>query len=160
MILRLIMHCILLLCLCSCTRDSFAPEGVTSDEELYGLAKDSALHYYKNDTNTLGPAGNSPHGTFKVKFNSVAKAALDSTGELPIGSTFPENSLIVKFATSGHIAVMYKRPASPHAANNWLWSEYDNSGSTIVSVYKSGTSCTSCHSGSGHRDYVRLFDLH
>ena len=159
MIARFILYSIFF-CLCSCTYDSVVPEGVTTDEQLYQWSKDSALHYYKNDTNTLGPAGNSPHGSFKVRFNAIALAALDSSGKLPAGGIFPEGSIVVKQTTSGILAVMMKRSASPHAALNWLWAEYSTSGSTVISLNKRGTACTSCHSETGHRDYVRLFDLH
>ena len=134
-----------------------------TNEDLYEESKASGLTFYKNKDSILSPAGGSPHGTFKLKFNSAATVAFDSNGKLPAGGTFPNGSLIVKEVYSGGQIILYavmKKSDSEFAANGWLWAEYKPDGGTEYSVSKKGGACTSCHSGSTNRDLVRTFDLH
>lgn len=131
---------------------------------LYEEAKASGLTFYKNKDTTWPAKGGSPHGPFKLKFNSTAVAAFDSTGKLPAGVSFPTGSLIVKeIYENGSLtlyAVMKKEPGNKWAGEGWLWGEYDKDGDTKFSVAEEGSGCTGCHSTSPHRDYARSFDLH
>jgi hypothetical protein len=134
-----------------------------ADQALYNEVKASGYTYYQNGV-TLAGAPQSPHGSFKLRFNSVANAALDSTGELPAGSAFPTGSVIVKEVYDGsslHLyAVMKKDPSNENAGSGWLWAELNTDGSTEHSTGKKGDGCVSCHSNSPNRDFSRTFDLH
>jgi hypothetical protein len=137
----------------------------SADKELYDETLNGSYTYYQNSNTILNAAGNSPHGTFKLKFNGTAQAALDSTGKLPVGSEFPTGSLIVKEIYSGGTsltlyAIMKKAPGNVNAGSNWLWSEYKPGGETVVSVTDKGSGCISCHSGNVNRDLTNSFDLH
>lgn len=133
------------------------------DGELFTESTASTLEYYQNG-DVLSAAAPSPHGAFKLSYNATAAAALDSTGELPVGASFPTGSLIVKeVQTNGALsllAIMKKDPNHEQAAEGWLWAEYDPDGSVVISVSKKGKQCTSCHGGSPNRDFVRTYDLH
>ncbi len=134
------------------------------DKVLFGEVS-TANREYRNGA-VLSPKGNSPHGNFKLKFNLVAWNALDSTGELPSGSQFPEGSILVKeVVSSGNTtlyAIMKKQPSSVYNGNGWLWAEYHPDGSTAISVTKKGNEggCVSCHSNNVNRDMTNTFDLH
>lgn len=134
-----------------------------ADKELFDELTQSGYSYYQGG-NILSGVSPSPHGAFKLRFNSIAQAALDTTGELPTGASFPNESIIVKELYSGSnlvlYAVMKKDPSNKNAGNGWLWAEYETDGSTVFSISKKGSSCTSCHSGSPNRDLTRTFDLH
>lgn len=135
-----------------------------TNSALYEEAKASGLSYYK-DKDTIWPAaGGSPHGKFKLKFNSTARAAFGSDGKLPAGASFPTGSLIVKeIYENGNLtlyAVMKKEPGHKWAGGGWLWGEYETNGDTKFSVAEEGSGCTGCHSGGTHRDYAKSFDLH
>ena len=111
------------------------------------------------------PAAGSPHGNFRLKFNSIAAAVLTDSGRLPVGGEFPEGSLVVKEVMSGTsvalYAIMRKDTKSKYrSSENWLWGEYLPGGDVIVSAGEKGTQCTSCHSSGTNRDLVRSFDLH
>ena len=67
-----------------------------TDEELYEESLESGYQYYKNSPDTLTPASASPHGIFRVRFNTVAQKSLDATGKLPESSSFEEDAVIVK----------------------------------------------------------------
>jgi len=144
----------------SCKKDEDSKE----DEALFAEIA-TANSYYQNAA-VLSPAGNSPHGSFKLRFNGTANAALDSTGELPVGGSFPSGSLLVKEVvsngTTSLYAVMKKDPGSVYAGSGWLWAEYNPDGSTVISVTKKGTDgeCVSCHSFNTNRDLTNTFDLH
>jgi hypothetical protein len=131
--------------------------------ELYEESTATGLSYFKN-ASLLAGVSPSPHGSFKLKFNAIAQAALDSTGELPVGKTFPEGSLIVKDIYSGStlslIAIMKKDASSDYAGNGWVWVEFKPDGETEYSIEKKGEACTGCHSGTPNRDLTRTFDLH
>ncbi|MCX6273919.1 MAG: cytochrome P460 family protein [Bacteroidetes bacterium] len=144
----------------SCKKDKTDPD---ADNKLYSEATASGFTKYQNDT-LLSAASPSPHGSFKLRFNSTAAAALDSTGELPSGNTFPYGSVIVKDVYNGTdlklYAVMKKDPSSSNSGNGWLWAEFNPDGSVVFSTGKKGDGCVSCHSGSPNRDLTRTFDLH
>ncbi len=134
------------------------------DELLYNSALGNDFIYYQNG-DLLNPASPSPHGTFKLRFNALAAAALDTaTGELAMGNSFPTGSVIVKeIISNGNInqlAVMKKAPTNPNAGSGWLWGEYSTTGEVDFSISKKGVGCIGCHSSSANRDLVATFDLH
>ena len=134
-----------------------------TDDVLYMEVASSSFSYYQNG-NILSAASPSPHGSFKLRFNATAKAALDSTGELPSGNSFPIGSIIVKDVYSGSnlslYAVMKKDPSNANAGSGWLWAEFNTDGSVSSSTVKKGDGCIKCHSGLPNRDLTRTFDLH
>lgn len=133
------------------------------EEEIYDDFSKGSYSYYQGGV-ILSPAGPSPHGDFKLKYNSVAATVLDSNGELPTGGTFPNGSILVKEVySSGAInlyAVMKKDTESKFAANGWIWIEYSTDGKTVFSAKKKGDGCISCHSSGTARDQVKTYDLH
>lgn len=140
-------------------------DGFATDMMLFNEARATDLVYYVNTPGITAPASESPHGSFRVRFNSIAAAALDTiTGELPEGGTFPEGSLIVKDVYEGGslslYAVMKKAAHDPLAGANWLWAEIHTDGAVAFSASKKGDGCISCHSSGQQRDLVRVFDLH
>jgi hypothetical protein len=128
---------------------------------LFAEVTASGYTYYQSGA-TLPGLG--PHGSFKLRFNSVAAGALDSSGELPSGGSFPTGSILVKEVHNGSTltlyAVMKKDPANANAGSGWLWAEMGPSGAVVVSVTAKGSGCVSCHSLSPNRDLSRVFDLH
>jgi hypothetical protein len=135
-----------------------------TDSTLFSqMQSTTGYHYYKEGV-ILDPAQASPHTQFKLRFNQIAWAALDESGELPVGATFPEGSIIVKEVhTSGSLtlyAVIKKGSVHPDAAKGWLWAEYRIDGGVAYGIGQKGIGCTSCHSSGTHRDFVRTFDLH
>lgn len=145
----------------SCKKDKV--ESVDGDSDLYNEIAAGGFTYYQNAA-LLSAAGASPHGSFKLRFNATAQAALDSTGELPSGGTFPTGSIIVKEVHAGGsinlYAVMKKDPSNSNAGSGWLWGEYKTDGSTAFSISKKGDGCISCHSGAENRDLTQTFVLH
>jgi len=146
------------ICFFACAKDKGDVSGLFSDKKLFELAQNSTGHTYYQNGAALPAAGNSPHGSFRLRFNPKAFSALDSLGELPAGNVFPDSSLLVKEALSGNnvnlYAVMYKKQGA------WLWAEYKPDGETVYSLFKDPSGCTSCHSQTPNRDFVRTFDLH
>ncbi len=144
----------------SCKKDKANSD---ADNALYGEITAGGFTYYQSG-NLLSGVSPSPHGSFKLRFNSTAFAALDSTGELPTGSSFPTGSIIVKEIFSGSninlYAVMKKDPSNGNAGRSWVWAEFNTNGSAAFSASKKGDGCISCHSGSTNRDLTRTFDLH
>ena len=141
----------------SCAKDKGPVPFQVSDRSLFELVQHTAGSGYYQSGAVLPGAGNSPHGSFKLRMNSVAQRVLNSAGELPAGGTFPDSSLIVKelqLPGTTQYAVMYKDGAS------WAWAELSASGNAVYSVTSKGASCIPCHSGSTNRDLVRTFDLH
>lgn len=136
-----------------------------SDNVLYSEINSATYTYYVGTPTPLPSSGNSPHGFVRVKYNSTAFAALDTSGKLPAGASFPEGSLIVKdvySSANGDLttyAVMKKSPSSKNAGSGYLWAEYKADGSNIFSTGKKGDGCIGCHSGSGNRDLNRIFEL-
>ncbi len=133
------------------------------DKLLFKEINQSGYTYYQNG-NILPGASASPHGSFKLRFNATADSALDASGELPAGSTFPTGSVIVKEVISaGSIsvyAVMKKDPNNLYEGSNWVWAEFQPNGNAIYSSAKSGSDCIGCHSEAPNRDLVRSFDFH
>ncbi|HSH67898.1 MAG TPA: cytochrome P460 family protein [Bacteroidia bacterium] len=134
-----------------------------SDVQLYTEITQSGFTYFQNG-NLLNGVSPSPHGAFKLRFNSIAFAALDSAGKLPVGSMFPAGSILVKEVYTGNTlslyVVMKKDPSNENAGNDWVWAEFNTDGSVDFSVTKKGDACIGCHSGSPNRDLTRTFDLH
>lgn len=135
-----------------------------TSNNLFSESTSSNLKFYKNKDTLYSPAGNSPHGDFKLKFNSTALALLDSTGKLPKGVAFSYGSLIVKeIYKNGKLfmyAVMKKTTHSKFAYNEWMWAEYSPEGEEIYGIGLRGKACISCHQTGLSRDFTRSFDLH
>ena len=148
----------------SCRKENI--DSTVADKALFAEIKKSGYTYYVGTPGITAGVGNSPHGFERVRFNSIAQAALDTTGKLPAGNSFPAGSIIVKeifSSATGSIiqyAVMKKDPSSEVAGSGYLWAEFDSGGGIAYSISKKGDACISCHSGSTHRDLVRTFDLH
>lgn len=134
------------------------------NEELYESSKATDLQFYKNNDTIYSGAGSSPHGSFKLKFNGIAVAALGADGKLHTGATFPNGSVIVKEVYTDGVpslyVVMKKDSESKFQGENWVWGEYKLDGTTVYSVADKGASCISCHSTGTNRDFVKSFDLH
>ncbi len=136
------------------------------DTDLYNeIVSNTGYTYYVGTPGIKASSGNSPHGFERIRFNSIAQAALDSNGKLPAATSFPDGAIIVKdiySSASGSInlyAVMKKAANNSAAGHGYLWAEFETDGKTVVSISKKGSSCTGCHSGSTNRDLVRVFDL-
>ena len=148
----------------SCKKDD---EGTSTDTNLFNeISSTSGYTYYVGTPGITPGTGNSPHGFERVRFNSTAQAALDSTGKLPVGASFPTGSIIVKeiySSSTGSInlyAIMKKEPNNSSSGSGYLWAEIKPDASVTFSTSKKGDGCISCHSGSANRDLVRTFDLH
>jgi Cytochrome P460 len=138
----------------------------TTDANLYEAVKSSTGYtYYRNSDSIKASSKATAHGPwFRVRFNSIAKAALTDNGKLPVGAEFPEGSVVVKelYETQQgglkYIAVMQKNKNHVNAAGTWLWGEYEADGKVYNGLATKGSACLGCHS-SGDRDKVRLFEL-
>jgi hypothetical protein len=135
-----------------------------TDSTLRAETFDTRLIYYKEGAQ-LQPAPESPHGIFRIKYNSLAATVLDSQGKVIAGAVFPEGSLIVKevFNSDGEIvvdAVLKKSSGDPSAGENWLWAEYYRDGGIPFSIAFKGNGCISCHQQTPNNDLVRVFALH
>ena len=134
-----------------------------ADEALYGELSESGYVYYQGGA-ILPAQGGSPHGPFKLRFNTTAQAALDSTLELPVGSSFPNGSILVKELYSGSSLTLYvvmkKDNSDKYAEKGWLWAEFETDGEVVYSIGEEGGSCTDCHTATPNRDFTRTFDLH
>ena len=146
----------------SCTSsETPTPSPQDPDAALFAEVVASGYTYYQ-----AGAAlpGMGPHGDIKIRFNATAAGALDGTGELPVGNSFPTGSILVKEVHNGSTltlyAVMKKDPSNSNAGSGWLWAEYLPSGGVIASVKDKGANCVSCHSLTPNRDLSRAFDLH
>lgn len=138
-----------------------------TDTALYDRSKSaSGFTYYKNSDSirvSSSPSAHNPY--FRVRFNSIAQAALTDNGKLPAGGSFPDGSLIVKElydAPGGSLqllAIMEKTSSNSASGNGYLWAEFDQDGKAVFSTSKKGNGCISCHSNSGNRDLARLFEL-
>ena len=150
---------VLFLCF-SCTKDKI---DIDEDRMLFEGVMASGFQYYQNGNKLPGVAP-SPHGNFRLRFNEIAAAVLDSSGELPGGTEFPQGSIIVKEVYSGNnldvYAVIKKESSNAVAAKGWIWAELNPDGTTHYSAGNKGQGCTGCHSGAPNRDFTRTFDLH
>ncbi len=138
---------------------------VTSEDvEIMDEVMAGGLLFYQGNDVVLRASGNSPHGDFKLLFNQTAWDALDSTGRLPVGGTFPEGSMIVKDILRGGstdlYAIMLKKSSSSLSNQGWLWNEFKPNGSVVIGVSDKGDACVGCHRGNTNRDFVNSFDLH
>jgi len=135
-----------------------------TNDALYAESIAGDLKFYQNKDTLYSPAGNSPHGDFKLKFNAIALANLGADGKLPKGVAFSYGALIVKEIYSGGkislYAIMKKEQKSKYAKNEWVWAEYGPDGETVYNVGLKGKGCVSCHNAGATRDYTRTFDLH
>jgi len=147
---------IIFLAFSSCSKEKIS-------NNLYEESIASDLAFYQNNDVILTPAGSSPHGPFKLKFNEKVMSQLGSDGKLPEGATFKKGSLIVKEVYSGStlqlIAVM-KKDDSKYSGEGWLWAEYKPDGTAAYNISDKGNSCIACHSTSMNRDLTKSFDLH
>lgn len=134
-----------------------------ANHQLFDEATASGFTYFDNGDLLTGVSP-SPHGSFKLRFNAIAYAALDTSGRLPVGATFPNGSLIVKEIFTGTditlLAIMKKDPSSDYASNGWMWAEIKPDREVSFSLREKGDACVSCHNGSPNRDLTRTFDLH
>ena len=134
-----------------------------SDASLFDEINEAGYQFYQNGS-LLAAAPESPHGSFKLRFNSAAASSLDNTGELPENGKFKEGSIVVKEIYQNNslslYAVLKKAPSDAAAGNGWLWSEYALDGSVLYSIESEGAGCIDCHSDTPNRDLVRTFDLH
>lgn len=138
-----------------------------TDTALFDKSKSvTGFSYYKNSDSihvSSSPSAHNPY--FRVRFNSIAEAALTDNGKLPVGGSFPDGSLIVKelYDSPGGslqlLAVMEKASANSASGNGYLWAEFEPDGKAAFSTSKKGNGCISCHSATGNRDLVRLFEL-
>lgn len=135
-----------------------------TNEKLYEDSKSADLSFYKGKDTIYDAKGGSPHGNFKLKFNSTAVASLGPDGKLPFGGSFSEGALIVKEVYSGNeltlYAIMKKDSKSKFGSNKWVWAEYKPNGEVVYNVSLQGKACTSCHSSGTTRDLTKSFDLH
>jgi hypothetical protein len=134
-----------------------------TDESLFDEVSDGGYTYYESG-NTVAGAPQSPHGFFRLRFNSTAMQALDANGELPENGAFPMGSVVVKevYVNSNLtlLAVMKKVPLDANAGNGWLWAEYALDGTPAIGIGGKGANCINCHNDTPNRDLVRTFDLH
>jgi hypothetical protein len=159
-ILVLVTTCLLI----QCASDDLGDPTIeaATDAELFAESTANGFSYFQNG-NIISKANESPHGNFKLRFNSVAEGALEA-GELPASESFPTGSVIVKEVYQNSavalLAVMKKLPGDPNAGSGWLWAEYQLDGVPLISIESKGSGCVNCHSGTPNRDLVRTFDLH
>jgi len=148
--------------LSQCEKDP-DPSGI-DDDTLFSLVQNNNFVYYKVSNTLLNGAGDSPHGSFKLRFNAKAASVLDASGKLPTGVSFPDSSIVLKEVYSGNtlqlLIPMMKLPSHNQSASGWLWAEYGPSGKVVYALNKAGSGCTGCHGRSTNRDFTRSFDLH
>jgi hypothetical protein len=143
--------------LITCTKDKgIDPELAFRDKALLDSAQNSkAFTYYKNVDSLYPGTSASPHGSFKLKFNKIAATVLTDNGKLPLGSKFPEGSMIVKEITRNGSVVLYANMYK--SRQSWLWNEIAPDGTINHSVKGDPSVCTNCHKQTGNRDLVVSF---
>jgi hypothetical protein len=136
-----------LLLFSSCKKEK---EEKAANEKLFQEATANGYTYYQNGA-VLDGLSPSPHGQFKLRFNSIAQNALASVGELMSTSTFPEGAIIVKELYSNNqlmlLAIMKKAPSDEYAGDGWVWAEIKPNGDSSFGVERKGNGCIGCHSG-------------
>lgn len=146
----------------ACKKDD--DENPDLDNQIYNEVKSADGWVYFKNGDILPGTSPSPHGSFKLRFDETAQSVLDSTLRLPLGSTFPTGSTLVKETYNGntltYLVVMKKNPGGTDAGAGWQWAEYNPDGSVFYSVGKQGEACISCHQTNPNRDLVKTFDLH
>ncbi len=168
--------CLFIGILVACTKEKGLPQVaepipselvlLSSNKQLFDTANALPLFtYYKNSLDTIPSAKETGHSKFyRVRFNSIALAALSDNGRLPANAKFPEGSMIVKelYSTQGgelrFYATMYKNSKHPDAVNGWLWQEIRANGDAFIGIESKGVQCTNCH-GRGNKDFTWLFDV-
>lgn len=156
---QFVLICFSLLLIISCTKKVGADlEGAYSDAALFDSAHHQNYTYYKNDSLTLLPGTHGPHGTFKLRFNSIAYRALIDTGKLPVKGKFPDGSFLVKDVYKNGVldiyAYMYKRNG------NWLWGEVHSNGKFEYRIKDGAAVCLGCHTQPGNRDNAVSFNFY
>ncbi len=142
-----------------------SPVLLNTDSVLYAKSKEgSTFNWYLQNDSIKRSSPQSPHSKyFRVRFNSIALAALTDNGRLPQNGSFPQGSLIIKelydsaTAPLKFLAILYKDQSAREQANGWVWLEIKGNGEQYISSSEKGAQCVSCHSTG--RDQVRLFDL-
>ncbi|WP_317896718.1 hypothetical protein [Aurantibacillus circumpalustris] len=144
--------------LCCTKEQGKNPSLSITDVSLLDSCAQSIHAYYNSDPNILLSGAHGPHGTFKLRFNNIANKVLTDKGKLPLGTVFPDGSLVIKDIYSGSdltlYAFMYKHSGS------WLWAEVKPNGSILHSVNENSGVCTGCHNQSGNRDLVVSFNFY
>lgn len=149
----------------SCVNHNIGDQSLepTTDGGLFDEATASGFTYYQNG-DILQAAAPSPHGQFKLRFNTIAGTVLNNTGELPANQKFPNGSVVVKEAyqnsTLTGFIVIKKSPTDVNASNGWLWGFYSLDGVATISIEEKGSQCVNCHNSTPNRDLLRTFDLH
>lgn len=142
----------------ACTNKNLSPRLPYSDQSLLDSTSNTNYKYYNNKPDTFFSGIHGPHGTFKLRFNSIAYKVLTDNGKLPIGSKFPEGSFIVKDVYKNNAisfyAYMYKRN------NKWIWGEAYKNGEFIAKASDGEKLCVGCHSQSGNRDLAVTFQFY
>jgi hypothetical protein len=150
---------VLTIVLCFCTKKEGKNPGLAfSDSALRDSCSLQIHPYYQNNPDTFYSGTIGPHGTFQLRFNAIAFAALIDKGKLPKLSKMPEGSLVIKDVyKNGSLylyAFMYKR------SGNWLWGEVAPNGQVFYSVNRDPQVCTGCHSQGTQRDLIQTFDAY
>jgi hypothetical protein len=160
----LVVSGIVFICCFSCVYDELSVANESESDSLLLVTLSENGYSYFQGGRILSPASASPHGDYKLRFNETASSALDASGKLPLNSTFPEGSVIVKEVYSGNIisvlAVMKKSRSDQNANSGWIWAELAPTGEVYFSVKQRGSGCVSCHNDTPNRDLVRSFDFH
>lgn len=133
------------------------------DEELFDEINGDGFTFFQNG-DILTPDPVSPHGKLKLRYNDLVKNTLNSSGDIPSGTSLPNGSLIVKevYNSNGDLllyAAIKKDPSNSNSAEGWLWAEYALDGAPLVSITQKGSGCTSCHSSTPNNDHVKSFAL-
>lgn len=135
-----------------------------TNDKLFDESQAAGLSFYKGKDTIYSAKGGSPHGSFKLKFNSIALADLGGDGKLAQGGQFREGAVIVKEVYNGNQPVLYvvmrKDRKSKFAAYRWVWGEYKPNGDVVYDASKKGEACINCHTVTNARDYTLSFDLH
>lgn len=151
----------------ACKHDPAVPQGIFNNQTLAEIVANSNKNYYQDTMLIRQSVQESAHlPWFRLWMNDVAAAALGPDGKLPPGNLFPDSALIVKElynSATGPLqinAIMMKLPDNAASANGWLWAYLNPDGSTNISIFEKGSSCTGCHSATPNRDFTRVFDYH
>jgi hypothetical protein len=150
----------------SCSKDD---DTKTEDEKLVAEATASGLTGWVRTPTVTAPDPVSIHGNFRIWFNSIAFNALDGSGNLPVGKSFPTGSLIVKTiyaVPTGPVTsyvVMKKDPGNVNVNGGYIWADFNKDGTINHSITEKGVNggCVSCHYGvTPNRDLCLAFDRH
>ena len=136
----------------SCTNKKADPPTI-SDATLYQKSLElNSFSYFKTSHDTLVTSPSSPHGFYmRVRFNPIARAAMNDSISRLSAASFPDESMIVKevYDNPGGplkaYAIMFKMKNNADNAGGWLWNETDPQGNVLYSVTKRGIECVSCH---------------